>query len=173
MILLKRYYLGGVASKRKRGDEALSVSSSIDVQLSYHKEIKISKVRLINELVNFGWTFNDNGQVSYLPIGDKDEFAWQRDNISIESLMRILQKKQELDEIIGIAMTWKNTNIGGAFLFINNGKINISLSINRKLLNDGIINTKSTDVTWYLQRLLPVFNQGDLMVESFSYYEHV
>lgn len=133
----------------------------------------ISKVRLIENLANFGWTFNDNGQVSYLPIGDKDDFNWQREDIVPEDLMMILKEKEKCGEPIGVAMTWKNTDIGGEFLLMNNGEILISLSINRKLLNTGIVNVKNTDVNWYLTRLLPVFNQEDLKVESFSYQECV
>lgn len=151
----------------------MSVSASIDIELAWRKEIVISKVRLIEKLLDFGWTFNDNGQGSYLPIDDKEDFNWQRENISPESLMLILKEKEKCDELIGVAMTWEKTGIGGEFLLMSNGVISINLSINRKLFNADIVNTKIMDVNWYLTRLLPVFNQEDIKVESFSYQECV
>ena len=48
----------------------------------------------------------------------------------------------------------------------------VGLTNNRKILvDDGRF--KITDVNWYLTKLLPVFNQGDTLVEYFTYEEHI
>lgn len=145
----------------------MSVSASIDIRLGNRKDVPISKTQLIKQLLDFGWTLNDCGEVSYLPIGDEDRFDWQRENISTESLMVTLGEKEKRGELIGVAMTWKDTGIGGAFLLMENGEVSVCLTNNRKSL-EGI-----TDVNWYLAKLLPAFSQNNLIVESFSYEEHL
>ena len=64
--------------------------------------VTASKVTIIQKLLDFGWTFNDYGKVSYLPIGDEDNFNWHIDDISVEKLMMILKEKEKRNEIIGI-----------------------------------------------------------------------
>ncbi|MBU2699479.1 hypothetical protein Ga0466249_000558 [Sporomusaceae bacterium BoRhaA] len=46
----------------------MSVSASIDIRFGGRKDILISKVQLIKQLLEYGWTFNDCGKVSDLPI---------------------------------------------------------------------------------------------------------
>jgi hypothetical protein len=92
----------------------MAVSASIDIRLG-NQDVPISKSQLIKQLLDFGWTLNDCGKVSYLPIGDEDRFDWQREEISIESLMAILDEKEKHGETIGVAMTWQNSCIGGSF----------------------------------------------------------
>jgi hypothetical protein len=46
--------------------------------------------------------------------------------------MNILEEKERRNEPIGVVMTWKNTDIGGSFMFRENNKFSISLNVNRK-----------------------------------------
>lgn len=150
----------------------MSISASFDFALVSSQAKTISAVDTIQRMLQFGWVLNDGGVVSYLPLGDKDDYDWQRANITLEELLPILREKERQDEIIGVSMTWKDTDIGGVFLFRNDGEISISLSINRKVV-DGNAGGEVTDVSWYLTKLLPAFSQGDLITESFLYKEHV
>ena len=145
----------------------MSISASIDIKIALPDRVTASKIIIIQKLLDFGWTFNDYGKVSYLPIGDEGNFNWHIDNISVEKLMMILKEKEKRNEIIGIVMTWKETDIGGNVLLIKNGGISLCLTINRRVLVDSSI----TDINWYLVRILPAFCQDDLIVESFSYKE--
>ena len=144
----------------------MSTFASINIALKQ----PASSIKIIQILLNYGWTFNDEGKVSYLPIGDDDNFDWQHEKIAVESLMKILEKKEQGKEALGVIMTWGETSIGGAFLFWQNGKILISLIINRKtFLSESMF--EITDVNWYLSKLLPAFNQDNFFIESFSYEE--
>lgn len=109
--------------------------------------------------------------MSYLPLGDDDDFDWQRDNITVDSLLKVLREKEQKGELVGIVMTWKDTNIGGEFLLRNDGRIFVNLSMNLKLIESGM-KIQITDLNWYLIKLLPAFSQDDLQVESFLYEEH-
>ncbi|WP_411735174.1 hypothetical protein [Paenibacillus sp. M2] len=143
----------------------MSVSISIEISLSK----QISRMTILRKLVDFGWSYNDQGKVTYLPIGDDNEFNWQRKSIPLEELLKILVIKDNQRELIGVAMTWKDTDVGGTFLIEENGTILMSPDINRKVLDVESYN-KITDVNWYVTKLIPVFGQ---LFESISYNENV
>ncbi|WP_339235603.1 hypothetical protein MKX40_20470 [Paenibacillus sp. FSL R5-0517] len=143
----------------------MSVSISIEISLSK----QISRMTILRKLEDFGWSYNDQGKVTYLPIGDDNEFNWQRKSIPLEELLKILVIKDNQRELIGVAMTWKDTDVGGTFLIEENGTILMSPDINRKVLDVESYN-KITDVNWYVTKLIPVFGQ---LFESISYNENV
>ena len=143
----------------------MSVSSSIEISLSK----PLSRLTILQKLEEFGWSYNDQGKVSYLPIGDEDDFDWQHKDIPVEELLKILAIKDSQSELIGVAMTWKDTNIGGTFLIKENNTILMSPDINRKVLDVESYN-KVTDINWYTTKLIPVFGE---LFESISYDEHV
>ncbi|MEC0124145.1 hypothetical protein [Paenibacillus pabuli] len=143
----------------------MSVSVSIEIRLSK----QISRMTILRKLEDFGWTYNDQGKVTYLPIGDEDDFDWQHKSIPLEELLKILVIKDNQRELIGVVMTWKDTDEGGTFLIEENGTIIISPDINRKVLDIESYN-KITDVNWYITKLIPAFGQ---LYESISFNEHV
>ncbi|NLW48571.1 MAG: hypothetical protein GXY86_14740 [Firmicutes bacterium] len=146
----------------------MSTSASINIRLNCEY---VSPTKIINIFLDNGWTFNDNGFISYLPIGDNDDFNWQSKNIDKDYLIKILAKKEQKKELIGVVITWKDTEIGGQLLIWDKGDISISLTLNRKLI-DTDKSDRITDVNWYLKRILPIFPVNNLDIESFCYEEH-
>lgn len=146
----------------------MSTSASINIRLNCEY---VSPTKIINIFLDNGWTFNDNGFMSYLPIGDNDDFNWQSKNIDKDYLLKILAEKEQKKELIGVVITWKDTEIGGQLLIWDKGDISISLTLNRKLI-DTEKSDRITDVNWYLKRILPIFPMNNLEIESFSYEEH-
>ena len=106
-----------------------------------------------------------DGVVSYLAVRDADDFNWRKDRISRDSLFEIVDEKEKLGELIGVVMYWRGTRIGGEFLFHSSSAMSMILSINRIVNSKGI-----TDVTWYLNRLVPALKKN---LESISFSEHV
>jgi hypothetical protein len=51
----------------------MSHAAGIHIILSSHMK---STVALVEILLNNGWSVNDHNHISYLPLGDKDEFNW-------------------------------------------------------------------------------------------------
>ncbi len=144
----------------------MSVSASIDVKIKV--ETKFFVLEVIKLLLAFGWCFNYDGAVFYLPVGDDDNFDWYSDDISDDDLLDILREKEKLGELIGVAMTWENTGIGGGFLFRSDGTVLLNLNINRRKAEYGF-----TDVNWYFSRIIPAFAVGKLHIESIEFSEHV
>lgn len=89
----------------------MSVSISIEISLSK----QISRMTILRKLEDFGWSYNDQGKVTYLPIGDDNDFNWRSKSIPLEELLKILVIKDNKRELIGVAMTWKDTDVGEHF----------------------------------------------------------
>lgn len=161
----------------------MSVSASIGLRIrQFGLTNTISQTKTLKLLISHGWNLvNPDGEVSYLPPGDDDNFNYIHSKISVPSLMRILEEKEQKGELIGVTLTWQDTFIGGD-LFLWSEKealekkihtpMSFGLDINRKTLTNQD-NFEMTDVNWYLERLLPIFNQNNMRVEYFTYQEHI
>ena len=148
----------------------MSVSASIKWVI--RKENKqILWVEVIQYLLANGWSLNDNNKMTFLPLHDNDMFDWQRESINEEYLIKILTDKENAKELLGVCITWKDSNIGGALLTVGNDELLFSLSINRKTIQSCGGNP-TTDVNWYLLRFNPIFSQmRDIVITSTGFDE--
>jgi len=109
--------------------------------------------------------------MSFLPLNDNDMFDWQREPIDEEKLIKLLSNKEKLKEPLGVCITWKDTNIGGSLLTINDNQLLFSITINRKtipLCGGGYI----TDINWYLLNINSILSQKkDIIVEATTFDE--
>ena len=161
----------------------MSVSASIGLRVvDVNSRIVVSPLKVIDILSKNGWNLvSEHGYISYLPVNDNDMFDWTDSKINIPNLMKILEQKEKNKELIGVCLGWKDTGTGGDLLIwdkdvARNKKIHTPISFvlngERKPLAD-YGSFKITDVNWYLERLLPAFNQDDTLVEYYTYEEHV
>lgn len=72
----------------------LSVSASINIKLAMIDGKMISSTDIINRLLKCNWTLNGDGYISFLPLGDNDDYNWQNENISLEQFMNIILEKE-------------------------------------------------------------------------------
>jgi hypothetical protein len=127
---------------------------SVDATISMCLNNNYEPLDIIEILLEFGWTLNDYGGISYLPLGDVDAFNWQtQQQMTFEELKKIITSKQQTNEVVGIVMTWKDTLIGCTFLLRKNSILSIGLGVDRQIkeLNK---NYQITDFNWYLEKLL-------------------
>ncbi|MGE6577824.1 hypothetical protein ACQKFM_23260 [Paenibacillus xylanexedens] len=143
------------------------MSASLSIEIFFSEQI--SGMTILRKLEEYGWSYNDHEHVTFLPIGDNDDYDWKHTVIPKEELLTILNTKDKKGELIGVGMTWKDTNIGGTFLIGKKGTFLMSPDINRKVIDVESYNN-ITDLNWYMTRLIPVFGP---LIESFSYQEHV
>lgn len=160
----------------------MSIEASIDLRVTQLPlRTLVSPIKILQKLLKFGWTLQHDGRMFYLPLGDDDMFDWTDEKMSVVSFMKILEEKERRNELIGVRLTWQDTKRGGNILLQNSENMSkssmydnilFSLDANRKILNDDKF-LKIIDVNWYLTKLLPIFNDGDTLVEHFTYDEHI
>ncbi|ENW81690.1 hypothetical protein F909_01374 [Acinetobacter sp. ANC 3929] len=141
----------------------MSVSSGLYIKIV---GVGYNPIRVLEIFHKAGWNFDDHGLKAYLPVHDNGNFDWFFDSISVEELFLILNEKNSLKELIGVVLTWEDSNIGGEFLLDSEGKVTVSLSINRCMLSSGI-----TDVNWYLEKIIPFIQFDNLKVENIKFEE--
>jgi hypothetical protein len=128
---------------------------------------KVSIVSLIEKLKESNWHLDDNGQISYLPLNDDDNFDWKSLSLEEEELvLKIVREKENQGELIGLVFTWDDTQIGGQFL-INNSTLSLIPSLNRQKIN----NSNFTDRSWYLERLVPILKDSFGGIKSINIEE--
>lgn len=140
----------------------MSISASIDFRF-YSKNITITPLILIDILISNGWVILDYDSKWYLPIGDVDNFDWQSSKtITDDEIMEICKIKFKNQEIIGLSLTWLDTDTGGSCLFYPNGEFSFLLDINRLESESSFI----TDFDWYLSKIVPILRKNDIYIES-------
>ncbi len=120
---------------------------------------------VVNWLIKTGWSYNDRGHISYLPLGDTESFDWQWVDLNLWPMVSdVMKQKEALGELIGLVVVWEAAGSGGEVLLDPSaGSILFSLTIDRQCI-DRV--SEVTDFTWYLARILPALASADLFVES-------
>lgn len=146
----------------------MSRSSWLDLDL-YGREF--DPLVILKILLEHQWTIDDYGRITYLPLGDNDEYAWESVPLTEEqSVMNILRTKDKHGELIGITLLWSESKIGGSFLIDRNDRsVSVSLNTNRKEHDDYPI----TDIAWYLGKLIPPLLESGYEIERIEWVDSV
>lgn len=149
----------------------MSVDMSINIKLKDNNSNKINVVTFLKDLISSGWNLINDNRIIYLPIGDDGDYDWSEDNMTIDNFFNIVKVKEENNEVIGIMIKWKESEIGGNLLIYSTSEIIFSICVNRKKIrlsnNDEMI-----DINWYVEKLILPLKRKNYMFESFSYEEY-
>jgi len=150
------------------------VSANLDVYLSRRAGFVFSAEKIIRCMLDRGWTIVHREMIFFLPVGDVDEYDWQEEKISENDfLIEIVKKKEIAKEIIGVDLYWKDTDVGVSMLMFPSYELSFSVSINRSTmdLSDLCLKEKIdiTDVSWYLNTILPCFETSELTVSKYVF----
>ena len=164
----------------------MTIDASLNLRIvqnpALHSWIVVPPSETVKLLVDYGWNLiNKDGNVVYLPLHDDDAYNWTISPIDGKSIMKIIEEKEQLNEIVGIMLRWEDTEIVGKVLLwpekkMKEKKLHTSMTFylepDRKMIDDPNYNN-ITDVNWYLLAILPALHEGDTFVESFTYDEHI
>ena len=139
----------------------MSISASIDFKL-HQKHDVLTNLDVIELLFKNDWTFNDHGFKSFVPL-DAEIGNFESHNITDDELLHILKSKQNSDENLSVVMTWKNSNIGFTFLTHHYLEFSLLLNVNRQMTTYNV-----TDFMWYLDKIVPSFDQYDFGIIQFN-----
>lgn len=146
----------------------MSREAILEINCSRYSERIIDVINLFDES---GWKYYDlENNIEYLPLGDEDEFDWQKKNLSARELKEIINIKQDKLERVGINLYYKNSDIGITLMAKNTEEIIIDLNINRKTVKD---NRESiTDIGWYFDNIIQRFFEKGCPIDSIKFEEY-
>lgn len=133
----------------------MSVDSGLSIRLEAIEASGSNHALVLKELVDFGWSAVDHGQVVYLPLHDGGRYDWTHCAPGDASVAwDTIRRKAEGSERLGLMLMWGATNVGGPFLVEADLTVLVSFSSERRETGPGV-----TDVTWYLERIVPALRR--------------
>lgn len=148
----------------------MSVVSSINISFIRNDVYDFTIIDLINAMLINNWKMVRNEKICYLPLGDDDLFDWNEKRILESELCDIVKQKEVSKEIVGIVFYWENTDIGLSMLIFQDYQISFSININRvKIDFSNVIDI--TDVSWYLEKIIPCFNSKKFKIQNLNFSE--
>lgn len=148
------------------------MSISATMKIKFNKSKSYSLLNIVKAFLEVGWKLKDkNGDISYLPLGDDDDFDWQSEMISETEVLKIIEKKEEANEWVGLIIYWEKTNIGITLLGTSADNVMLSFEVNRRRLNEEDI-TSLTDVNWYMDKIIVKLRNKQFQIESFIFEEY-
>lgn len=128
-------------------------------------------VMLLDQLIDYGWSAGTGGQISYLPLGDGERFAWRAVAASEwVSVRRELVQKEREGEGLGLALCWQAGDIGGTFhveppdVQGRSTLWTVWYPSRIRLLDAGGL----TNHSWYVRRVVPPLLAGGAIVVSLT-----
>jgi hypothetical protein len=124
---------------------------SLDANIDIHFE-HLSFKKVI-DLLSSDWKIDYHEHIEYM---DNDDFEWKSEILQNEDdVLKLLEKRYNSNNPVGIAMVTKTDNSGGMFLFYPNENIlSVVININRKKVN----HTALTDFSYYISHLNLILN---------------
>ena len=108
---------------------------------------------IFDALLASHWSRHVEGWWS-VPLGEETSEWRLLKSFQLDELKSLFLSKISAQEVIGIRLWWEGNAVGGEFLVFPNYEVMFSPSINRVKIGE-----RTTDVSWYLARLLPVFDR--------------
>ena len=127
---------------------------------------------LLDLLCNGGWTvYNKNKKIEYLPVGDDDDFGWKEDNITYEELRKIVEMKQQRNELVGVVLFYEGTSHGIDVLLRDLQNVIISIDINRNTIGDE--RDSLTNFAWYFSKIIMLLDKEESLWVSYKFEDYM
>ena len=127
---------------------------------------------IIDLLARSGWKYyGAEKKIEYLPLGDGDDYNWQKNSISAEKLRKLIGKKQVNNEVVGLVMYKENSDEGITILAKNTKEITFCLDINRKTVSNN--REAITDVGWYFTNILQRLDEKGCSADYIKFEEYI
>ncbi len=143
--------------------------ASFELDCSRYSDNVLDIITLLN---SFGWTYyNEEDNAEYLPLGDRDSFDWQIEEISESDLYALIERKRQRKELVGLVLYYRDTEYGITLLADSTSQILIMPNINRKTLIEDD-SESITDVSWYIERIIQKLIWYNCGVDAFKFEEY-
>jgi hypothetical protein len=142
------------------------VDMSVDVGFFLNLVSTTNAEMILDALLASRWLGHSDGWWC-VPVGeDSSEWNLVASN-NIEDVKLLFRTKMRVQEVFGIRLWWEGGAVGGEFLILPNCEVVFSPTMNRVTLGQRV-----TDVSWYLERVLPIFvREGGVVLDSWTWRE--
>lgn len=125
-------------------------------------------LNILSMLDDIGWEFNVDGKLMFLPLDDAGMFNWREVPLSQRTeVEKLLAQKEKLGQLIGVMMTFHNTQSGGQMLYYpREGLLAFNWTIARRELSSEI-----TDHNWYNEMLVHPLMGAGLPIENVQWQD--
>ncbi|WNG57015.1 hypothetical protein F0U59_21310 [Archangium gephyra] len=139
-------------------------SASLDV--SYHPG-NLYPSTLIRALLSQGWRANDHGGISHTRAGVDN---WESSPLErLDEVLEALDEEWDTGEPVAITLVMEGADTGGIFMFLHENTLSVIANYNRRTLERA---GNFTDMSWYIERILPALLSLHQEVESVMAREH-
>ena len=146
----------------------MAKEASIEINCERYSR-RLSEIIELLDMIGWGF-FDEDDNVEYLPLGDRGDYNWQIGaSMSKGELYRLIGRKQERGEMVGLVMYYCDTDVGITLLAENTASIMIMLNINRRTLGEDFY--EITDIGWYTSNLVHKLIRNGCPVDLFQYEE--
>ena len=83
-------------------------------------------------------------------------FDWTLSTISTNELIAIVDKKENVKELVGVEFNWLDSGIGGDLLLYSGKKFSILMNVNTKYIEN---ESKISDFNWYTERTINILKK--------------
>jgi hypothetical protein len=138
---------------------------SVDAGMMLRLVVPKGPLRVLEALLASRWSARVDGWWC-VPLGE-DVSEWHMIRGNRTEVDSVFRAKVAASEVVGIRLWWDGHDVGGEFLVFPSCDVSFSPTMNRVRIGD-----RSTDVSWYASRLIPVFAGHDgIGLESWVWTE--
>ena len=139
------------------------------INCSRYSERIMDVINLLNEL---GWKYYDiERNIEYLPLGDNDDFNWQKKYLTENQLRELINNKQDNYEQVGLNLYYKNSKEGITLLAKNTKEILVDLNISRKTVENS--RESITDIGWYFNNIIQRLKERECPIDYIKFEEYI
>jgi hypothetical protein len=124
---------------------------SVDASLTLQLVCPDGLVAVIKAVLSSKWT--SHGSNWWCVPLDEDTSDWEEVE-DTEAMISLFEKKIAVGQTFGVRLWWEGGESGGELLVTPDGTVVFSPTIHRVTLNG-----RASDASWYLARLLPLFQR--------------
>lgn len=141
----------------------------LEINCSRYSNKIIDVITLLNKV---GWKYCDEEKnVEYLPVGDNDDYNWQKKAISERQLQELIDEKQGNSERVGINLYYQCSGVGVTLLAKNTEEIIFDLCFNRKTVDK--TRESITNVGWYFDNIVQKLREEKCPIDYIKFEDYM
>jgi hypothetical protein len=138
------------------------------ITVFYHPE-EMGFYEIVMILLESGWNLNDFGEITYQILNtDTPDELYRIDLSKQEQVLKTIKELEQEGKTIGLVMMWRDTEIGCTLLRLKKGEVSFALNVNRKRSSTM---HRWTDVTWYIDLLVPILTSHGIKISAMKWTE--